>query len=58
MITLTNPETGQKHTMDAPALDELRAAYDHAVEAQRSELVFRAMRIDTAQAKEILGTVQ
>ncbi len=55
MITLTNPHDGTKHEMDADAFAELRQAYDQAIEAERDELVFRAMRLDIATAREILA---
>ena len=53
-IRLTNPETGDRHEIDGDAKLELQAAYDHAVEAERTELVFRGMRLDVNTAETIL----
>lgn len=55
MITLTNPDDGKKHEMDGPAMAELREALKAAQEAGRSELVFRAMRMDTETALKVLA---
>ncbi len=55
MITITNPETGKKHEMDKPAMDELRTAVEYAKRNDRGEAVFRAMRIDVSQAVTILA---
>lgn len=54
MMTINNPETGQKHEMDEGALSELRDAIAYAENADRGEVVFRAMRIDLATAKSVI----
>lgn len=53
-ISLKNPETGDVHNMDAEAFAELRQAVEQAEEAERDEVVFRAMRLDLDQAKGVL----
>lgn len=55
MITLTNPDTGQRHPMDAAAFKELREAFDAAKAAERDHLVFRAMLLDLDTARNILA---
>ncbi len=57
MITLKNPETGQKHEMDAEALKEFSAAYQEAVKNDREEVVFRAMRLDMFTARQVMATI-
>jgi len=56
MVTITNPETGERHFFDKEAYAELRQAYDQSILMSWDEVVFRAMRIDIAQAREILAT--
>ncbi len=53
MITITNPETGTRHRIDADAAQELRDALDRSGD-DAGEIVFRAMRIGKEQARTLL----
>ena len=53
MITITNPETGTKHRIDADAAQELADALHRS--SGGTEIVFRAMRLDKEQAELILN---
>lgn len=53
MITITNPETGTKHRIDADAAQELADALHRS--SGGTEIVFRAMRLDKEQATLILN---
>lgn len=53
MITITNPETGTRHHIDADAAQELRDALDRSGD-DANEIVFCAMRIGKEQAHTIL----
>lgn len=55
MIKLTNPQDGKVHEMNKDAFDELRKAHQEAVEYDRDEVVFRAMRLDLTTVKSILA---
>lgn len=55
MITLKNPDTGQKHEMDAAAMKELRENLGFAEQHGRDQFTFRAMLIDVKSAKNILA---
>jgi len=57
MITLKNPETGQKHMMDEEAMKEFAAAYKEAVDNDRQEVVFRAMRLDMSSARQVMAAI-
>jgi len=54
VIVLKNPETGQKHEMDAAARKELRDNLGFAEQHGRDQFTFRAMLIDVGSAKNIL----
>ena len=53
MITITNPETGTRHRIDADAAQELRDVLDRA-SSDQMVIVFRAMRIGKEQAHTLL----
>lgn len=54
MITLKNPETGQRHEMDAAARKELQENLGFAEQHGRDQFTFRAMLISVESAKNIL----
>jgi len=54
MITLTNPDTGTRHAINAEAAQELADALHRSSGGQ--EIVFRAMRLDRDVAKTIVET--
>ncbi len=53
MLTITNPETGTKHRIDADAAQEIADALHRS--SGGTEIVFRAMRLDTEQAQLIVN---
>lgn len=54
MITITNPETGTKHRIDADAAQEISNALHRSGGGE--QIVFRAMRLDKAVALSIVNT--
>jgi len=52
MLTITNPETGTKHRIDADAAQEIADALHRS--SGGTEIVFRAMRLEKEQAQLIV----
>ncbi len=53
-IILKNPETGQKHEIDAAARKELAENLAFAEQHGRDQFTFRAMLLDVGSARNIL----
>ena len=54
MITLKNPDTGERIKMDAEALEELLPEVDYSADHHLSAMWFRGLRLDTSMARKIL----
>ncbi len=54
MITLKNPDTGERIKMDAEALEELLPEVEYSEDNKLSGMWFRGMRLDTKMARKIL----
>ena len=54
LLRLKNPETGDSHIMDAEAMKELFQCVFTAKTNDRSEVVFRAMRLSLEDAELVL----
>lgn len=55
MITLTNPDTGDKHVMNEEACEELLPEVEYAEDNKLSQFQFRGMFIETGMGRKILN---